>query len=271
MNRIVQILSTESVNTSNIYLYREGIFYKVYERSAYAFVTGVQKFMVKKKFVKCANQEVVSIGFPCDGLYKHFTKEQVIERDNGIQVKLEQQIDVTAFEQWKHSIMLTSNIYLNRLDQMVKRQLREKHYGRYVDDSYIINRCYATLRMHKETIRRYLHEELGLTLHPKKSKIVRCCYGIDFLGVFVKPHRRYINNRTKKRIFRKSVPLFNCTDTEKLRAGINSYLGYMKHFKCGKIKERLFGGKPQLELLGEFIGHYSKFSLSQPELKRTGS
>lgn len=166
---------------------------------------------------------------------------------------------------------LFSNIYLNRLDQMVKRQLREKHYGRYVDDSYIINRCYATLRMHKETIRRYLHEELGLTLHPKKSKIVRCCYGIDFLGVFVKPHRRYINNRTKKRIFRKSVPLFNCTDTEKLRAGINSYLGYMKHFKCGKIKERLFGGKPQLELLGEFIGHYSKFSLPQPELKRTGS
>lgn len=114
-------------------------------------------------------------------------------------------------------------------------------------------------------------EQLGLTLHPKKSKIVRCCYGIDFLGVFVKPHRRYINNRTKKRIFRKSVPLFNCTDTEKLRAGINSYLGYMKHFKCGKIKERLFGGKPQLELLGEFIGHYSKFSLPQLELKRTGS
>ncbi|UYI64353.1 hypothetical protein [Bacteroides ovatus] len=107
MNTIVQILSTESVNTSNIYLYREGIFYKAYERSAYAFVTGVQKFMVKKKFVKCANQEVVSIGFPCDGLYKHFTKEQVIEKDNGIQVKLEQQIDVTAFEQWKHSIMLT--------------------------------------------------------------------------------------------------------------------------------------------------------------------
>lgn len=43
---------------------------------------------------------------------------------------------------------LFSNIYLNRLDQMIKRQLREKHYGRYVDDSYIINRCYAVLRMH---------------------------------------------------------------------------------------------------------------------------
>lgn len=162
---------------------------------------------------------------------------------------------------------LFSNIYLNRLDQLIKRQLREKHYGRYVDDSYIINHCYATLRIHKETIRQCLREELGLTLHPKKSKIVRCCIGIDFLGIFVKPHRRYISNRTKKRIFRKSGPLLQCMDAEKLRAGINSYLGYMKHFKCGKIKERLFSGKSQLALLGEFIEHYSKFCLLQPEVK----
>lgn len=162
---------------------------------------------------------------------------------------------------------LFSNIYLNRLDQLIKRQLREKHYGRYVDDSYIINHCYATLRMHKETIRQCLREELGLTLHPKKSKIVRCCIGIDFLGIFVKPHRRYISNRTKRRIFRKSGPLLQCMDAEKLRAGINSYLGYMKHFKCGKIKERLFSGKSQLALLGEFIEHYSKFCLLQPEVK----
>nr|WP_294483227.1 hypothetical protein [uncultured Bacteroides sp.] len=156
---------------------------------------------------------------------------------------------------------------VKRLDQLIKRQLREKHYGRYVDDSYIINRSYATLRIHKETIRQCLREELGLTLHPKKSKIVRCCIGIDFLGIFVKPHRRYISNRTKRRIFRKSVPLLQCMDVEKLRAGINSYLGYMKHFKCGKIKERLFSGKSQLALLGEFIEHYSKFCLLQPEVK----
>lgn len=96
MNTIVHILSVESVNSGNIYLYREGIFYKAYERSAYAFITGVEKFMVKKKFVKCANQDVVSIGFPSDGLYKHFTIEQVIESDNVVQVKLEQPIDIDA-------------------------------------------------------------------------------------------------------------------------------------------------------------------------------
>lgn len=156
---------------------------------------------------------------------------------------------------------LFSNIYLNRLDQLVKRQLREKHYGRYVDDSYIISTDYTQLRQHKAMIRRYLHEELGLTLHPKKCKIVKCCYGLSFLGIFVKSHRLYISNRTKKRIFRKSAALLNCREAEKLRAGINSYLGYMKHFKCGKIKERLFGGRSQLEQLGKFTGHYGKFRL----------
>lgn len=166
---------------------------------------------------------------------------------------------------------LFSNVYLNRLDQMVKRQLCVKHYGRYVDDSYIINSSYAVLKQQQAVIRSYLHEELGLKLHPKKCKIVKCCYGIDFLGVFVKPHRLYISNRTKKRIFSKSAVLLNCKDAEKLQSGVNSYLGYMKHFKCGRIKERLFGGKSQLKPLGEFAGHYGKFKLLKAEWKDPGN
>lgn len=112
-----------------------------------------------------------------------------------------------------------------------------------------------------------MHENLGLTLHPQKTKIIKCCYGFDFLGAYVKPYRRYISNRTRKRVFRKSASLLNCKDAGKLRAGINSYLGYMKHFKCEKMKERVFAGKPQLKQYGEFIGHYGKFCLLQPELK----
>ncbi len=34
---------------------------------------------------------------------------------------------------------LFSNVYLNRLDQYVKRKLTFKHYGRYVDDCYIVS------------------------------------------------------------------------------------------------------------------------------------
>lgn len=106
MNTISHILSIECTNTQHIYLYREGIFLKAYERSAYAFVTGVQSFRVKKRFVKNVNKEIVSIGFPSEGLYKHFAKEKVKEVENRTEIELEQGIDLAAFEQWKQGVEL---------------------------------------------------------------------------------------------------------------------------------------------------------------------
>ena len=34
---------------------------------------------------------------------------------------------------------LFSNIYLNELDQYVKRELKVQHYGRYVDDFFLVS------------------------------------------------------------------------------------------------------------------------------------
>lgn len=48
MSNLHEILQTESGNTDKIHFYREGVFYKAYERSAYAFVTRVKAFMVKR-------------------------------------------------------------------------------------------------------------------------------------------------------------------------------------------------------------------------------
>lgn len=108
MNTILHILSTEKANTGYIYLYREGIFYKAYERSAYIFITMVQKFMVKKKFFKCTNCEVVSIGFPSNSIHKHFAAEKIKEIENGVVIEMDTEIDVEAFEEWKQNIELTT-------------------------------------------------------------------------------------------------------------------------------------------------------------------
>ena len=163
---------------------------------------------------------------------------------------------------------LFSNIYLNKLDQFVKRKLREKHYGRYVDDFYIVSRVRARLEIHKETIREFLNEKLGLVLHPQKTKIERMAYGITYLGIYVKPHRVYLDNKTLKRVTRKVGMVLRMTDEKLLQSSVNSYLGYMKHFKCGKIKQRLFAGKPHLEHFGTFTGYYDKFCLHKPVTER---
>lgn len=108
MNTIIQILAKEDANSNKIFLYREGIFYKAYERSAYAFVTTVQQFMVKKKLVKCVGREVVSLGFPTDSIGSHFAKEAILETDNGVEIQLGSEIDIPAFEAWKQGIAMTA-------------------------------------------------------------------------------------------------------------------------------------------------------------------
>lgn len=159
---------------------------------------------------------------------------------------------------------LFSNIYLNKLDQYVKRKLRGKHYGRYVDDFYIVSRNRAQLEIHKEMIRDYLKEELGLVLHPKKTVIENAFYGITYLGAYVKPYRSYLDNKTRRRIFRKIDAFYQITDKNRLLAGINSYLGYMKHFKSRKMKEKLFAHKEYWKPFGTFETAYSKFVLFPP-------
>lgn len=59
MSNLVEVLSKEQDNTHTIYFYREGVFYKAYEQSAYLFVHHVKPFQVKKRFVKSVKREVV--------------------------------------------------------------------------------------------------------------------------------------------------------------------------------------------------------------------
>lgn len=55
---------------NEIILHREGIFYIAYEHSAWLFSVALHCFKVKKVYVKCVAQDVVSIGFPMASLDK---------------------------------------------------------------------------------------------------------------------------------------------------------------------------------------------------------
>lgn len=51
MSNLVEVLLKEQDNTHMVYFYREGVFYKAYEQSAYLFVHHVKPFQVKKKHI----------------------------------------------------------------------------------------------------------------------------------------------------------------------------------------------------------------------------
>ncbi len=83
-----------------------------------------------------------------------------------------------------------ANVYLNELDQFVKRKLRCKAYLRYVDDLLLFANNKSQLWVWKDAIREFL-VTLRLTMHARSSTVYPVSAGIPFLGFRIYPtHRR---------------------------------------------------------------------------------
>lgn len=139
---------------------------------------------------------------------------------------------------------LFSNVYLNELDQYVKRELGCEYYGRYVDDWFVVHRSKIYLRRLIPIIRDYLGRELGLEVHSRKTKITKAQYGVAFLGTYIKPDRIYVENGTLKRMRKKlrAAILDKEKSFEGLRATVDSYRGIMGHWKSWKVREEVMWG-----------------------------
>jgi len=96
-----------------------------------------------------------------------------------------------------------ANIYLNELDQYVKKALHEKWYTRYMDDFLIIHTDKEHLKKVREDIRIFLRENLKLTLHPKKIAIKNVTQGVTFVGYRIFYDHTLIKGETLIRLQRK--------------------------------------------------------------------
>lgn len=124
-----------------------------------------------------------------------------------------------------------SNIYLNELDQYVKRDLGFRHYGRYVDDSYIVGESLEKLLSAVPFISDFLSSRLHLRLNANKIKLFPTCDGVPFLGAVIYPWGRYVMPKNLRRMKRRYDMAFStANDKYQLRAVLNSYAGYLSHF-----------------------------------------
>lgn len=92
-----------------------------------------------------------------------------------------------------------ANIYLDRLDQFVKHELKAKYYLRYVDDFVILHQSKIKLQEYESEINVFL-KNLKIELHPDKCKIVPLGRGITFLGFRVFYHYKLIRSRNLRKI-----------------------------------------------------------------------
>lgn len=140
---------------------------------------------------------------------------------------------------------LFSNVYLDELDQYVKRVLKCRHYGRYVDDFYVVSRSKEELRAVKAQIDAFLKERLHLKLHPLKTRIFPAHLGVQFLGAVVLPFRAYARTRTVRKFRAKIYGMehkYKRPDEKDLLhmlSCINSYLGHLRHFNAYKLTRQV--------------------------------
>ena len=75
--KIEKILQYESQNNDTIILFKEGIFFRAYERSAMRFTEYVAPFKVFKKYYKIVNAEICYLGFPMKSVQMLFQKVNI--------------------------------------------------------------------------------------------------------------------------------------------------------------------------------------------------
>lgn len=172
---------------------------------------------------------------------------------------------------------LFSNVYLDRFDQYVKRELCCRHYGRYVDDFYIVHPDRAYLKSIIPQLRDFLCSELRLTLHPDKIVLQHFSKGGSFLGAFIKPYRRYPSRRTVELFHRAMRRLeaegrtgFDPARVVHLLSVVNSYCGYLQHFKAFHVLDKQFGSSPLRNYL-YFTPGYRKAKIRARYKRLSGS
>ena len=131
---------------------------------------------------------------------------------------------------------LFSNVYLNLLDQFIKRILKVKHYGRYVDDAYLISCSKEFLLYCIPKIKEFIKLNLGLEINCAKIIIREVKYGVEFLSAYIKPFRMYIANQTLHRMKINDEIISNKL---KLIASLVSRMGYLKTFSSYKIRIKM--------------------------------
>ncbi len=126
---------------------------------------------------------------------------------------------------------LFANVYLNELDQYIKRELKVRYYGRYVDDMVFVHSDKSFLTALVPLVRSYLRDHLGLELHPKKIYLQPVEHGVPFLGVFILPYRTYPGRRVVAN-FR--LALRNHAPVQVLE----SYLGMFGHHDAMRVTHK---------------------------------
>ncbi len=138
-----------------------------------------------------------------------------------------------------------ANVYLNDFDQWMKHEIRAHYYYRYVDDFVVLHESPDFLNECFKRSSEFLATRLKVEIHPFKHRLGTVDQGVDFVGYFHKPYRRYLRKRTVNRMksavncWRADPDAFNDQSLLRLRNTFNSYSGLLRHSASFRLRQHL--------------------------------
>lgn len=135
---------------------------------------------------------------------------------------------------------LLSNIFMDKFDRYVFYDLGYKHYGRYVDDFFILvpmERKEQLLR-DVDLMEKFLRQEMGLTLHPKKRYMQDVSHGVPFVGAVIYKNAKVPGKRIRRNCFAAAYRL--ATNGEGDLDGFVSRIGSIKYLDSQKFIKQVF-------------------------------
>jgi retron-type reverse transcriptase len=132
-----------------------------------------------------------------------------------------------------------ANIYMNELDQFVKRELKVKCYVRYMDDFVCFVRTKAEAREVFEAMGKFLAERLKLTLN-RKSRYYPAKFGLDFCGFRLRGGRKLLRLRSRRRGRIIAREFLRSGNAEAFARSLAGWIGHAGKGDCLAFRTKVF-------------------------------
>ncbi len=138
-----------------------------------------------------------------------------------------------------------ANVYLNELDQFIKRKLQVRAYLRYVDDFLLFGERKADLWEWRRAILDFL-PALRLTLHTGSSTVYPTRTGIPFLGWRIYPEYRRLRRKNGVAFQRRYRRLRRAyargeISLPRVRQSIQGWIAHVRHGQTWGLRRALLG------------------------------
>ncbi len=148
-----------------------------------------------------------------------------------------------------------ANIYLNELDQYVKRFLKIRHYVRYMDDAVAIVDGRDKAKWLLKEMKLFLGNRLNLVANPKKSQIFPLKQGVNAYGYKILTSHRLVRDESKKAMKRRIKAMDRKLkngeiELQDVRQAVYSWLGHARHSNSFNLATKIFAPYPYIQIEG---------------------